>query len=348
MTLGPLMVDLEGTSINETEKELLLRAEVGGVILFTRNFESVEQVTALTEELHALKTPKLLIAVDHEGGRVQRFHDGFSRIPAAVTYAKVSDNDIEKSRQLAGDAGWLMAIELRACGIDFSFAPVLDLAHGLSGVIGDRAFHNKPATVATLAYAFMHGMNKAGMQAVGKHFPGHGGVVEDSHIAMPVDHRDLDTLLQSDIQPFEAMIDNKLAAIMPAHVIYDKVDDKPAGYSSYWIDTILRQRLGFQGVIFSDDLSMEAAGIVGGFGERADAALSAGCDMALVCNHLDGAIEAADYIKGYSNPISQLRLIRMHGEYEINWQTLKQDLHWQQLSNKIVALNDSPEFEMDV
>jgi len=348
MTLGPLMVDLEGTSINETEKELLLRAEVGGVILFTRNFESVEQITALTEELHALKTPRLLIAVDHEGGRVQRFHDGFSRIPAAATYAKVAKNDIKKSRELAEDAGWLMAIELRACGIDFSFAPVLDLAHGLSGVIGDRAFHNKPATVATLAYAFMHGMNKAGMQAVGKHFPGHGGVVEDSHIAMPVDHRDLEALLQSDIQPFEAMIDNKLAAIMPAHVIYDKVDDKPAGYSTYWINNILRQRLGFLGVIFSDDLSMEAACIAGGFGERADAALSAGCDMALVCNHLDGAIEAADYIKGYSNPTSQLRLIRMHGEHEINWQTLKQDEHWQQVSNKIVALNVSPELEMDV
>ncbi len=348
MTLGPLMVDLEGTCINETEKELLLRAEVGGVILFTRNFESVEQITALTEELHALKSPGLLIAVDHEGGRVQRFHVGFSRIPAAATYAKVANNDIEKSRQLAEDAGWLMAVELRACGIDFSFAPVLDLAHGLSGVIGDRAFHNKPATVATLAYAFMHGMNKAGMQAVGKHFPGHGGVVEDSHIAMPVDHRDLDTLLQSDILPFEAMISNKLAAIMPAHVIYDKVDDKPAGYSSYWIENILRQRLGFQGVIFSDDLSMEAAGIVGGFGERADAALSAGCDMALVCNHFDGAMEAADYIKGYNNPTSQLRLIRMHGEHETNWQTLKQDEHWQQISHNIVALNVSPELEMDI
>jgi len=348
MTLGPLMVDLEGTRITETEKELLLRAEVGGVILFTRNFESVEQITALTAELHALKTPRLLIAVDHEGGRVQRFHEGFSRIPPAACYAKTAGNDIEKSRQLAEDAGWLMAVELRASGIDFSFAPVLDLAHGLSGVIGDRAFHKKPATVATLAYAFMHGMNKAGMQAVGKHFPGHGGVVEDSHFAMPVDHRELDELLSSDIQPFEAMIGNKLAAIMPAHVIYDKVDEKPAGYSTYWIENILRQRLGFQGVIFSDDLSMEAAGIAGGFGERADAALTAGCDMALVCNHLDGAIEAADYIKGYSNPTSQLRLIRMHGEHETNWEALKSDKHWQQLSNRIIALNDSPELEMDV
>ncbi len=348
MTLGPLMVDLEGTAISEIEKDLLLKPEVGGVILFTRNFESVEQITALVEEIHSFRSPRLLVAVDHEGGRVQRFHESFSRIPAAAVYAKTAKNNIEKSRQLAENAGWLMAIELRACGIDFSFAPVLDLAHGLSGVIGDRAFHSKPATVATLAYAFMHGMNKAGMQAVGKHFPGHGGVVEDSHVAMPVDHRNLEELLHSDIVPFESMIENKLAAIMPAHVIYDKVDDKPAGYSSFWLEKILRQRFGFNGVIFSDDLSMEAAGIVGGFGERADAALKAGCDMALICNHLQGAIEAAEYIKGYTNPISQLRLIRMHGEHEISWAELKQDEHWQQVSMQITALNDSPELEMDL
>ncbi len=348
MTLGPLMVDLEGTSINETEKELLLRPEVGGVILFTRNFESVAQITELVEEIHNLKSPGILVAVDHEGGRVQRFHEGFSRIPAAARYAKAAKGDLQKSRQLAENAGWLMAIELRACGIDFSFAPVLDLAHGLSGVIGDRAFHSKPATVATLAYAFMHGMNRAGMQAVGKHFPGHGGVVEDSHVAMPVDHRELEELLHSDIMPFASMIKNKLAAIMPAHVIYDKVDDKPAGYSTFWIENILRQRFGFQGMVFSDDLSMEAAGIAGGFGERADAALKAGCDMALVCNHLDGAIEAADYIRGYSNPTSQLRLVRMHGEHDVSWAQLKQNKHWQQVSAQIVALNDSPELEMDV
>ncbi len=348
MTLGPLMVDLEGTSIGETEKDLLRQPEVGGVILFTRNFESVEQITDLVEQIHNLKSPKILVAVDHEGGRVQRFHEGFSKIPAAAIYAKTAKNDLQTSRQLAEDAGWLMAVELRACGIDFSFAPVLDLAHGLSGVIGDRAFHSKPATVATLAYAFMHGMNKAGMQAVGKHFPGHGGVVEDSHVAMPVDHRELEELLRTDIVPFENMIENKLAAIMPAHVIYDKVDDKPAGYSSFWIENILRQRLGFQGVVFSDDLSMEAAGVVGGFGERADAALTAGCDMALVCNHLDGAIEAAEYIRGYSNPTSQLRLVRMHGERDISWAQLKQNEHWQQVSSQIVALNESPELELDV
>lgn len=342
------MVDLEGTSISQTEKELLLKAEVGGVILFTRNFVSVDQITELVDEIHSLKRPRLLVAVDHEGGRVQRFHEGFSRIPAAATYARIAKGDIRQSRRLAEQAGWLMAVELRACGIDFSFAPVLDLAHGLSGVIGDRAFHSKPATVSTLAYAFMHGMNKAGMQAVGKHFPGHGGVVEDSHVAMPVDHRTLDELFSSDIIPFEYMIENRLAAIMPAHVIYDQVDDKPAGYSTFWINNILRQRLGFQGVIFSDDLSMEAAGVAGGYGERADAALRAGCDMALVCNHLDGAIEAAEHIKGYSNPTSQLRLVRMHGDHDISWSQLKQDENWQQLSAHITALNDSPELEMDV
>ena len=348
MTLGPLMVDLETTTISAKEQALLLRPEVGGVILFTRNFESVEQITRLVEQIHGLRSPGLLVAVDHEGGRVQRFHEGFSRIPAAASYSRIAAGDLQKSRQLAEDAGWLMAVELRACGIDFSFAPVLDLAHGVSGVIGDRAFHHKPETVATLAYAFMHGMNKAGMQAVGKHFPGHGGVVEDSHVAMPVDHRELEELLRSDIVPFSNMIENKLAAIMPAHVIYDKVDDKPAGYSSYWINNILRQRFNFNGVIFSDDLSMEAAGIAGGFGERADAALTAGCDMALVCNHLDGAIEAADYIQGYLNPASQLRLIRMHGEHNIHWSQLKKNPHWQKVSEKIMALNDSPELELDV
>ena len=348
MTLGPLMVDLEGTVISPIEKELLLKPEVGGVILFTRNFESVEQITDLVEQIHRLRDPHLLVAVDHEGGRVQRFREGFSRIPAAASYAKAARDNLDQARNLADKAGWLMAAELRACGIDFSFAPVLDLAHGLSGVIGDRAFHGKPQTVATLAYAFMHGMNRAGMQAVGKHFPGHGGVVEDSHVAMPVDHRELDELFQSDIVPFQYMIENKLAAIMPAHVIYDHVDDKPAGYSEYWVQNILRQRLRFQGVIFSDDLSMEAACIAGGYGERAEAALQAGCDMALVCNHLDGAIEAAEYIRGYTNPTSALRLVRMHGKKPISWTKLKKDREWQLLSAEITALNDSPELEMDV
>lgn len=348
MSLGPLMVDLVGTQISDVEKILLLKPEVGGVILFTRNFESVEQLTDLVSEIHVLREPHLLVAVDHEGGRVQRFREGFTVLPPAAVYENAFKQDEKKGRELATLSGWLMAVELRAVGIDFSFAPVLDLAHGVSGVIGDRAFARKPQTVATLAYAFMHGMLEAGMQAVGKHFPGHGAVVEDSHIAMPVDHRELNDILKLDVIPFERMIDNGLAGIMPAHVIYDKVDNKPAGYSEYWLNTILRQQLNFQGVIFSDDLSMEAAGIVGGYGERAQAALDAGCDMALVCNHTEGAIEAAEHISGYLNPTSQLRLMRMHGKAQLSREALFASEKWQQAVISISQLIDSPELEMDV
>ncbi len=225
MSLGPVMVDLAGTAISALERELLSSPAVGGVILFTRNFESVEQVIDLVAEIHALRTPHLLVAIDHEGGRVQRFHEGFTRLPPAAVFGDMFKHDEKEARRCAELTGWLMAIELRACGIDFSFAPVLDLAHGLSGVIGNRAFHSKPEIAATLAYAFMHGMDKAGMPAVGKHFPGHGGVIEDSHLALPVDKRDLEILLKEDIVPFERMINNGLHAIMPAHVIYEKVDD---------------------------------------------------------------------------------------------------------------------------
>ena len=225
MTLGPLMVDLEGSTISEIEKELLLQPEVGGIILFSRNFESVEQITALVEEVHALRSPRLLVSVDHEGGRVQRFHDGFSRIPAAAIYARVAKGNIDQARQHAENAGWLMAVELRACGIDFSFAPVLDLAHGLSGVIGDRAFHGKPETVATLAYAFMHGMNKEGIQAVGKHFPGHGDTDQDSHKTLPLVNHNRETLDKIDIYPFKKLIDNGLGSIMTAHLYIPSLEE---------------------------------------------------------------------------------------------------------------------------
>ncbi|HHO59974.1 MAG TPA: beta-N-acetylhexosaminidase [Thiotrichales bacterium] len=348
MSLGPLMIDLVGAQISDVEKTLLLKPEVGGVILFTRNYESPQQLTQLVTEIHALRSPPLLVAVDHEGGRVQRFREGFTVLPPAAAYETLFKHDENRGREMATLAGWLMAVELRAVGIDFSFAPVLDLAHGVSGVIGDRAFARNPGTVATLAYAFMHGMLSAGMQAVGKHFPGHGAVVEDSHIAMPVDHRDLETILAHDVIPFERMIENGLAGIMPAHVIYDKVDSKPAGYSDYWLNTILRGQLKFQGVIFSDDLSMEAAGIAGGYGERAQAALSAGCDMALVCNHTEGAMAAAEHLKGYLNPTSQVRLMRMHGKQEITREALQASEKWQQAVTVLSSLVDSPELEMDV
>lgn len=348
MSLGPVMMDLAGTEISAAEQALLENPLVGGVILFTRNFESIEQISVLIRQIHAVRSPHLLVAVDHEGGRVQRFHDGFTRIPPASVFGKIFREDPDKARKYAEQAGWLLAAELRAIGVDFSFAPVLDLAHGVSGVIGDRAYHAKPDVVATLAYATMRGMLRAGMHAVGKHFPGHGGVVEDSHLALPVDHRDLETLLKQDIVPFAKMIANDLSGIMPAHVIYDKVDNKPAGYSEIWLQQILRKRLHFQGVIFSDDLSMEAAGIAGSYGERARQALKAGCDMVLVCNHPEGVAEVVDQLEGYSSPTSQMRLIRMHGKGGMRYHDLHDNYEWKQVSTLIAGLDQSPWMEMDV
>lgn len=348
MSLGPVMMDLAGTEISQEELELLKNPLVGGVILFTRNFVSIEQITDLVRAIHAVRTPHLLVAIDHEGGRVQRFHEGFTRLPPASVYGKMYREDADKARDYAEKAGWLLAAELRAIGVDFSFAPVLDLAHGVSGVIGDRAFRAKPDVVATLAYASMHGMLRAGMHAVGKHFPGHGGVTEDSHLALPVDHRELDVLLKEDIVPFAKMIANDLSGIMPAHVIYEKVDDRPAGYSRIWLQDILRARLRFQGVIFSDDLSMEAAGIAGGYGSRAQHALDAGCDMVLVCNHPEGVAEVVGQLAGYSNPTSQMRLVRMHGRRDISYTGLHHSYEWKQVSAMIAELDQSPWLEMDV
>lgn len=348
MSLGPVMMDLEGTEISQREMELLQDPLIGGVILFTRNFESIDQITRLVATIHAARTPHLLVAIDHEGGRVQRFHQGFTRLPPASVFGRIYGDDAGKARDYAEKAGWLLAAELRAIGVDFSFAPVLDLAHGVSGVIGDRAYHAKPEVVATLAYASMHGMLRAGMHAVGKHFPGHGGVVEDSHLASPVDHRELEVLMKQDIVPFARMIANDLSGIMPAHVIYDKVDDKPAGYSKIWLQDILRTRLRFQGVIFSDDLSMEAAGIAGGYGSRAQHALEAGCDMVLVCNHPEGVADVLEALKGYNNPTSQMRLVRMHGRQESGYADLHSSREWKQVSGLIAGLDQSPWMEMDV
>ena len=348
MSLGSVMIDLVGTSISQQEKELLQHPQTGGVILFTRNFESIEQIQQLIRDIHDCREPHLLIAIDHEGGRVQRFHEGFTRIPPAQVFGKLYDKDQQQAREYTQQAGWLLAAELRAIGVDFSFAPVLDLAHGLSGVIGDRAFHSKAEVVATLAYAFMHGMQSAGMSAVGKHFPGHGGVVEDSHLALPTDRRDFDTLRRKDMLAFERIIKNGLPAIMPAHVIYEQVDAKPAGYSSIWLQDILRNKMGFQGVIFSDDLTMEAACVAGSYSERAEQALAAGCDMVLVCNHTDGAAEVLESLEGYRNPTAQLRLMRMHGKDGMTREALFKTRQWQQAVDMISSLDESPWLEMDV
>jgi len=348
MSLGPVMLDLVGTSITQEEREMLLHPQTGGVILFTRNYESIEQITALIAEIHALRSPHLLVAVDHEGGRVQRFREGFTHIPPAAEYGKVYAQNKTQGKQLAQQCGWLMAAECRAVGIDMSFAPVLDIGIGVSGVIGDRAYHSKPDVIAELAHEFMTGMSQAGMSATGKHFPGHGSVKEDTHTAQPIDKRSLTEIMMKDVIPFERMIHFGLAAVMPAHVVYPAVDNKPAGYSKIWLQQILRQQLNFQGVIFSDDLSMQAAGVAGDFAQRANTALEAGCDMVLVCNHTEAAQQVLESLNAYANPTSQIRLIRMHGRGIIDRHALQASEQWKTIVEKISQLGDTPNLELDV
>ncbi|HEX8987001.1 MAG TPA: beta-N-acetylhexosaminidase [Rhodocyclaceae bacterium] len=282
--MGPLMIDIAGTRLSDLDRERLVHPLVGGVILFSRNYESPVQLLSLCTDIHALR--RLPIAVDHEGGRVQRFRDGFTRLPAMRRLGDWWDEDAEAAKEAARALGFVLAAELRAHGVDFSFAPVLDLDWGRSGVIGDRAFHRDPHAVIELAGSLIAGLRDAGAIACGKHFPGHGWVQADSHVAIPVDERSL-ARLTSDMRPYRAL---KLDAVMPAHVIYPDVDTKPAGFSRAWLE-MLREELRFDGVIFSDDLSMEGASVAGDIVARADAAWDAGCDMLLVCNAPDAVGE---------------------------------------------------------
>jgi beta-N-acetylhexosaminidase len=312
-TLGPVMLDIAGTRLTDEDRRRLMHPLTGGIILFTRNYESPEQIAALTGEIHALRTPPLLIAVDHEGGRVQRFRSGFTALPPMRELGAIWDHDPARAGQLAYDTGYVLAAELRACGIDFSFAPVLDLDYGASGVIGDRAFHTKPEAVSELAARLVRGMRKAGMAAVGKHFPGHGYVHADSHHEIPVDERSLAAIETADLLPFQALAADGLAGIMPAHVIYPQVDEKPAGFSRVWLRQILRERLGFSGTVFSDDLSMEGASGMGNVTARANAALEAGCDMVLVCNQPASADQLLSELVHPASAVGLARLARMHG-----------------------------------
>ncbi|MBV8124570.1 MAG: beta-N-acetylhexosaminidase [Paucibacter sp.] len=284
---APLMLDIAGIQLDANDRRRLQHPLTGGLILFSRNFQSREQLTALTSEVKALR-PDLLIAVDHEGGRVQRFRsDGFTHLPSMRSLGERWMSDAMQAVSAATAAGCVLASELRACGVDFSFAPVLDLDHGASSVIGDRSFHRDPRVVALLAKSVAHGMLLAGMHSCGKHFPGHGFVKADSHLDVPVDKRSLKAILADDAKPFEWLALD-LAAVMPAHVIYPKVDSRPAGFSARWLQDILRERLGFAGAIFSDDLGMQGARVLDGqaisYTQAALAALDAGCDMLLLCN----------------------------------------------------------------
>lgn len=313
MPLGPVMLDLAGQALNPQDEARLAHPLVGGVILFSRNYSSPDQLMRLTEAIHAARTPPLLIAVDHEGGRVQRFRDGFTRLPAMRLLGRTWNEHPQRARTLAHQTGYVLAAELRACAVDFSFAPVLDLEYGTSSVIGDRAFHSNPQAVAELAHSLMLGMKDAGMAAVGKHFPGHGHVAADSHVAVPVDDRAFADIELADLVPFRQMVDFGLPGIMPAHVIYPRVDPHPAGFSQVWLKRVLRQRLGFEGLIFSDDLSMEGASGAGGVVERGRAALEAGCDMVLVCNDCDAADELLTDLRWDTPAVSLARMARMHG-----------------------------------
>ena len=304
---GPVVVDVQGLHLTDAERRRLRHPLVGGVILFARNYQSPGQLRALTDEIHACRTPPLLGAVDHEGGRVQRFREGFSAIPAMRTLGERWDQDVLAACREATDIGRKMGEELRAVGVDFTFTPVLDLDWGRSSVIGTRAFHSDPRVVAMLARCLTHGLLLAGMANCGKHFPGHGFADADSHVAMPVDERSLDEILADDAAPY-AWLGAALTAVMPAHVIYPQVDRKPAGFSKRWLQTILRRRLGFDGLIFSDDLTMEAATVAGGITARATAALKAGCDMVLVCNRPDLADELLASLEPPANPHLQRRL----------------------------------------
>ena len=313
MGLGPVMLDVAGTKLTAEDEARLRHPLVGGVILFARNYQSPGQLAELTSTIHALRTPPLLIAVDHEGGRVQRFREGFSKIPAMRELGKIWDAHPQRARHLAQQVGYVLAAELRACGVDFSFTPVLDVDHGQSSVIGDRAFHSDPQAIAELAHSLLLGLKQGGMHSVGKHFPGHGFARADSHLDIPVDEREFVDIELSDLIPFRQMVNYGLTAVMPAHVIYPRVDSRPAGYSPVWLKNILRGQLGFEGCIFSDDLSMAGAAVAGGIMQRAEAALDAGCDMVLVCNKPESADELLQGLNWEMPATSRARLAQMRG-----------------------------------
>jgi len=312
MTLGPIMIDLLGKQLLPEERDLLKHPLVGGIILFTRNFESREQIKQLVADVRAVRNPPLLVAVDYEGGRVQRFRRDFTPIPPMRIIGKAYDRDPAAGLHAARQVGWLLSAELRSVGIDLNFGPVVDLDYGASSVIGDRSFHRDAKVVGDLAVAMMHGMRDAGMCAVAKHFPGHGAVVADSHLALPIDRRAYVDLVD-DIHPYRRLIDNNLPAVMAAHVVFEQVDSVPASFSRKWLVDELRGKLGFSGAVFSDDLSMEGASVMGSIPERATRALQAGCDMVLVCNNRDAAVKTLQAVNFAPDPVSLMRIARLRG-----------------------------------
>ncbi|MPW17090.1 beta-N-acetylhexosaminidase [Paraburkholderia sp. CNPSo 3157] len=330
LTPGPVMLDVVGKTLNADDERRLAHPMTGGVILFARHFESRAQLVALTEAIRDVRDD-LLIAVDHEGGRVQRFRtDGFTVLPSMGKLGALWDDDVLHATKVTTAVGYILASELRACGIDMSFTPVLDLNYGNSQVIGDRAFHRDPRVVTLLAKSLNHGLALAGMANCGKHFPGHGFASADSHHAVPVDERTLDEILKEDVAPYD-WLGLSLASVLPGHVIYPKVDSKPAGFSRVWVQDILRKKLRFEGAVFSDDLSMEAARQGGTLTEAATAALEAGVDMVLICNQPEEAGKVLDALRFTQSKESKRRLKRMRPRGKaLSWEKLAAEPQYQQ------------------
>ena len=347
MSLGPVMLDIDGLALSPADRDLLREPAVGGVILFTRNFESPDQIADLVQDIRALRSPPLLIAVDHEGGRVQRFRDGFTAIPPMRRIGREYDRDTESGLRAAREAGWMIASELRSVGIDLCFAPCVDLDWGVSDIIGNRSFHSRPDPVGELAGAFCRGLRSAGMVAVGKHFPGHGAVLADSHLKLPIDRREYGLVLD-DMRPYERLIGNgSLAGVMLAHIVYPQMDSMPAGFSDYWIQRELRSRLGFGGAVFCDDLSMKATRDYGSMAKRTRLALDAGCDMVLVCNDRDAAQQAVAALSEYSNPLSLVRLARLHGTGHPLRESLLASDDWLSINERFARWSERPELHLD-
>ena len=340
------MIDVAGTQLTAEDIEILRHPLVGGVILFTRNYADPGQLQALVAAIHSSRSPSLIVAVDHEGGRVQRFRSGFSVLPPARRIGHEFDLDARAGLELARRMGWLMASELRACGVDLSFAPCVDLDYGVSEVIGDRAFHSKPGPVSQLATAYMHGMRDAGMAATAKHFPGHGAVVADSHTAAPVDRRAL-VDLEDDLMPYRRLIANGLPAVLAAHVLFPEVDAAVASASPRWIREVLRGELGFKGAVFTDDMSMAGAAVAGDIVVRSQRALAAGSDMVLICNSRPSVVTVLDQLKAEPEPASHMRLVRMRGRDGMPREQLHASNEWRECRDLLVRCAAPPALKLE-